>query len=238
MEVLGLILARGGSKSIPKKNIRLLAGKPMLAYSIEQSLASKRITRTILTTDDEEIAAVGRQYGAEVPFLRPKELAEDLTPDLPVFQHALAWLKEHEGYVPDMLMHLRPTAPLRTPEMIDAAIDLLAAHPEADAVRSVGVPRDNPFKMWTIGPDGFLVPLLTVPGIAEPFNSPRQILPKVWSQFNYVDAIRTKTILEKNSMTGDRILPLKLELDEYVDIDSLFDWEVLEMLVRRRERHG
>lgn len=238
MHVLGIISARGGSKSIPKKNIRPMAGKPLLAHAIDQAKASARLTRTILSTDDPEIAAVGRAHGVEAPFLRPAEFAQDRTPDLPVFVHALGWLKEHEGYVPDVVVHLRPTSPLRTPRMIDDAVDLLLAHPEATSVRGVAAPHDNPFKMWTIDGDGYLRPLLAVPGVEEPYNAPRQSLPMAWFQLGYVDAVWPRTILEKGSMTGSRILALPLAVEEYVDIDSLFDWRVAEMYLEEQAKRA
>ncbi len=110
-EVLAVIPARGGSKGIPRKNIRQFAGYPLIAYSIAAGLQAEMVTRVIVSTDDEEIAQVSRQFGAEVPFFRPTELAQDNTTDLPVFQHALRWLKEHEGYEPDVVVQLRPTSP-------------------------------------------------------------------------------------------------------------------------------
>ena len=112
-EVLAIIPARGGSKGIPRKNINLFANFPLISYSIVAALQAESVTRVIVSTDDEEIAAVSRQWGAETPFIRPAELAQDHTTDLPVFQHALQWLKEHEGYPPDLVIHRRPTSPLR-----------------------------------------------------------------------------------------------------------------------------
>ena len=149
-EVLALIPARGGSKSIPRKNIRPFAGYPLIAYSIAAGLAAETVTRVIVSTDDEEIAAVSRQYGAEIPFLRPAEFSQDQTPDLPVFQHALHWLAENEGYQPEIVVQLRPTSPFRRVLHIDQAVYQLLEHPDADAVRTVCVPFQNPFKMWRI----------------------------------------------------------------------------------------
>ncbi len=186
-EVLALIPARGGSKSIPRKNIRSFAGHPLIAYSIAAGLAAESVTRVIVSTDDEEIAAIARKYGAETPFLRPAELSQDNTPDLPVFQHALQWLEEHEGYQPEIVVQLRPTSPLRRVWHIDQAVYRLLEHPEADAVRTVCVPFQNPFKMWQIGPDGFMQPLMQTE-YQEAYNMPRQLLPEVYWQTGYVDA--------------------------------------------------
>src|SRR5512144_1887099 len=118
-EILALIPARGGSKGIPRKNIRSFAGHPLIAYSIAAGLRSSMVNRVIVSTDDEEIAAVACQYGAEVPFLRPAEYAQDQTLDLPVFQHVIDWFAEHENYRPDVVVQLRPTSPIRPPALVD-----------------------------------------------------------------------------------------------------------------------
>src|SRR5438552_3313377 len=122
MEVLALIPARGGSKALPRKNVRLLAGKPLIVHSIEVARAAETVTRVVVSTDDEEIAEVARTAGAEVPFMRPAELAQDDSPDLGTFQHALHWLREHGGYEDELFVHLRPTHPVRRPERIDEAV--------------------------------------------------------------------------------------------------------------------
>jgi N-acylneuraminate cytidylyltransferase len=150
MEILALIPARGGSKSIPHKNIKLLAGHPLIAYSIAAAQQSRLVSRTIVSTDDDEIACTAQSYGAEAPFLRPEEYARDDSTDLPVFTHALHWLKEKEGYQPDLVVQLRPTSPLRPPDCIDQAVQVLLDHPDADAVRGVIPSAQNPYKMWHI----------------------------------------------------------------------------------------
>lgn len=235
-EVLALIPARGGSKSIPRKNIIDFAGHPLIAYSIAAGLVAETVTRVIVSTDDEEIAAISHRHGAETPFLRPAEHSQDNTPDLPVFRHALEWLVENEGYHPDIVVHLRPTSPFRRVWHIDQAILRLIEHPEVDAVRTVCIPFQNPFKMWRIGPDGLMQPLGTELGIPrEPYNQPRQALPEVYWQTGYVDAAWADTILTKNSMTGDTILPLVIDPSEWVDIDSPDDWRRAERLLESEE---
>ncbi len=231
MEILAIIPARGGSKSIPRKNIRPLAGHPLIAYSIAAGRQSRLVTRTIVSTDDEEIAAVARQYSAETPFLRPAEFAQDNTTDFPVFTHALGWLKEHEGYQPAIIVQLRPTSPIRPPELVDAAIQLLLDNPSADSARGIVPSGQNPFKMWRVDDEGRMCPLLSVPGIAEPFNAPRQALPQTYWQTGHIDAIRARTILEKNSLSGATILPLHIDLRYTIDIDTLKDWARAEGLV-------
>lgn len=234
VEVMALIPARGGSKSIPRKNIRPFAGHPLIAYSIAAGLAAEMVTRVVVSTDDEEIAAIARSYGAETPFLRPAEYSRDDTPDLPVFQHALRWLETKEGYRPEIVVQLRPTSPLRRTWHIDQAVLRLIEHPEADAVRTVCTPFQNPFKMWRIDAAGFMVPLVASE-IPEAYNQPRQALPEVYWQTGYVDAAWTDTILAKNSMTGDRILPLIISPEEWIDIDSPEDWRRAERLLESGE---
>ena len=233
-EVLALIPARGGSKSIPRKNIRPFAGHPLIAYSISAGLAAETVTRVIVSTDDEEIAAISRRYGAETPFLRPAEFSEDSTPDLPVFQHALEWLHKNEDYLPEIVVQLRPTSPFRRVQHIDQAVYRLLEHPEVDSVRTVCIPFQNPFKMWRIGQDGIMQPLLQTE-FEEPYNMPRQALPEVYWQTGYVDAAWVDTILTKNSMTGTRILPMVIDPSEWIDIDSPDDWRRAERLLESLE---
>ena len=232
-EVLAIVPARGGSKGIPRKNIRLFAGYPLLAYSIAAGLQAETVTRTIISTDDDEIAAVARESGAQVPFMRPGELAEDNTTDLPVFRHALAWLQEHEGYRPDVVVQLRPTSPIRPPDLVDRAVRTLSAHQDADSVRGVVPAGQNPHKMWRVtGAGGPMTPLLEVEGISEPYNAPRQSLPPVFWQTGHVDAIRPATILSKASMTGHAVYPLIIDPRYTVDIDNLTDWSRYEAVVQ------
>ena len=229
-EILALIPARGGSKSIPRKNILEFAGYPLISFSIAAGLAAENINRVLVSTDDEQIAAIANDYGAEVPFLRPDEISQDETPDLPVFQHALDWLQANEGYKPEIVVQLRPTSPLRRKIHIDQAVSHLVKHPEADSIRTVCIPFQNPYKMWLIAANGFMNPLLTT-DLSEAYNLPRQALPEIYWQTGYVDAVWTDTILKKNSMTGDNILPLIIGADEWIDIDSPDDWRRAERLL-------
>jgi YrbI family 3-deoxy-D-manno-octulosonate 8-phosphate phosphatase len=230
-EVLAVIPARGGSKGIPRKNVRNFAGHPLIAYSIEAGLRAETVTRVIVSTDDEEIAAVARQYGAEVPFLRPSEFAQDQSLDLPVFQHVVDWLAEYENYHPEVVVQLRPTSPVRPPALVDEAVRLLLDHPEADSVRGVVPAGQNPHKMWRIDPlSGQMLPLLEVEGIAEPYNAPRQALPPVFWQTGHIDAIRP-AVFKTGSMSGRVILPVMVDPSYTVDIDSPKDWARSEWLV-------
>ena len=235
-EVLAIIPARGGSKGIPRKNIKLFAGAPLLAWSIQAAKDARSVTRVIVSTDDAEIAQVAREWGAEVPFLRPAEMAEDSSPDLPLFLHALNWLKLNEGYEPDFLVQLRPTSPIRPIGLIDEAIVIMLAHPEADCARGIVPSGQNPFKMWRLDESsGHMQPLLSVSGIAEPYNAARQSLPKTYWQTGHIDVIRTSSLLEKHSLTGDVILPVMIDSRYTVDIDQPADWPKYEALVSNPE---
>ncbi len=230
-EILALIPARGGSKGIPRKNIRSFAGYPLIAWSIAAAKQAACVTRVIVSTDDEEIAAVAREYGAETPFLRPAEFAQDQTTDLPVFEHALQWLEENENYQPEIVIQLRPTSPIRPKDCVDSAVKILMEHEDADCVRGVVPAGQNPHKMWRFaGEDQPMKPLLEVDGIAEPYNAPRQILPPVYWQTGHIDAIRVATIKQKHSLTGDVIYPLVIDPRYTVDIDTLSDWAKYEAL--------
>jgi CMP-N-acetylneuraminic acid synthetase len=224
-EILALIPARGGSKGIPRKNLLALAGKPLVAYSIETALASRYITRTIVSTDDAEIAEVCRTYGADVPFMRPGELAQDRSPDIDVFRHALEWLRDREGYRCDLVVHLRPTAPVRRVALVDDAIETMVSQRDADSLRSVSRPQQTPYKMWRIV-DGRLEPLLQIAGRAETHSLPRQELPEVYWQNGYVDIVRPHAVLDLGMMAGHRIVPFIVrdpvpELDYVDDIPRL-----------------
>ncbi len=234
MEILAIIPARGGSKSIPYKNIKPFAGHPLLAYSIASGLEAESVGRVIVSTDDARIASIARCYGAETPFLRPVEISQDDTPDLPVFRHALQWLADQEGYEPKIVVQLRPTSPFRRVWHIDQAVYRLIENPQADSVRSVCVPFQNPFKMWRIGPDGCMLPLLET-RFREPYNMPRQALPDVYWQTGYVDVFWADTIRNKDSMTGERILPLIIDPAEWIDIDSPDDWRRAERMLEGGE---
>lgn len=223
--MLALVPARGGSKGLPNKNILPLLGHPLIAYSIQAGLQCPLVDRTIVTTDSEAIAAVARQYGAEVPFLRPAELAADLSRDLEVFQHALRWLAEREGYVPDLVVQLRPTSPVRFAADLEAGIRRVAGHPTATSLRAVTPSPITPYKMWCLdAPDQPMRPLLQLPEVQEPFNEPRQHLPQTYWQTGTLDIMRRETLLS-GSMTGGQILPYVIDNRYAVDIDDRESFE-------------
>ena len=218
-DILALIPARSGSKSIPDKNIRAFAGKPLMAHSIDHALASRCIGRVIVSTDSEAYARVAREFGAETPFLRPSDLAQDDSTDLVVFVHALEWLRDHERWQPEIVVHLRPTYPTRNPHDIDRVVEVLLADETLDSVRTVAPAPATPYKMWTRDADGLLTPV--VDRGDEAYNEPRQALPQVYLQNASIDAVRARVIIEQQSMTGRRIFGYVLE--ENLDIDTFAD---------------
>lgn len=231
-EVLALILARGGSKGVLRKNIINIAGKPLIAWTIELARKSKHITRIVVSTDDDEIAKISMQYGAEVPFMRPKELAQDDSIDFDSFIHALNALKKNEGYECDLVVHLRPTGPARNSMHIDQAIEIIAGNDEADSLRSISIAEQNPFKMWLINKDKFIDPIIRLENNKESHSASRQSLPKAYWQNGYVDIIKPRTIFQKMSMVGDKVLPYIVNFPIY-DIDYPDDIPQVELALSR-----
>jgi N-acylneuraminate cytidylyltransferase len=233
-KILALILARGGSRRIPRKNIADLGGHPLIWYTIQAAKASKHQLRIVVSTDDPDIAAVAKSCGAEVPFLRPKELAQADSLEIDAFKHALSWLKETEGYVPDLIVKLFPTSPFRTTRSIDAAVNLMLTNPEADSVRSVRLCSEHPYKMWRIGANWLLpfVPFDQKPKDAHTFAY--HLLPKVYIQNASIDVIKPATIWGKNSVTGTKILPLVMSEAESIDINTPLDLELARCILKNR----
>ena len=223
--VLALVPARGGSKGLPRKNVLPLGGHPLIAWSVAAGLQAESVERVVCSTDDPEIAEVARRYGAEVPFMRPAELAQDDTLDLPVFQHALAWLEREQGWRADLVVQLRPTSPLRFPGQVDTAVQLLVDTPEATGVRTVIPAPANPYKMWLLPEPGvghYMRPLVGVPCCEEPYNMPRQKLPQAYWQTGTIDAVRAE-VVRAGRMSGDRLLPMVVDPRQAVDIDAEAD---------------
>lgn len=238
--------------SVPHKNIRDFAGKPLLAHSIAQALAATTVTRVLVSTDSEDYRAIALEYGAEAPFLRPSKFAGNYEPDLSTFEHALSWLKTNEDYVPDYVVHLRVTCPLRNSADIDRAVRMLVEAAasddsiEYDSVRSVKkVDGPHPWRMWIMEEDStstedstlkdtpppssnaaVMKPLAVPPGfsVGQAGNSPRQLLPAVYVQDSCVEVVSPRVILQQHSMTGSRVLGIVLG-GESVDIDTEQDFQ-------------
>jgi len=233
--VIAIVPAHAGSKSISRNNIRPLCGIPLLAYSIEAGLTAQQVDRVVVSTDDEEIAEVARGWGAEVPFLRPAAIAGDGTPDLPVFQHAVRWFEANEHSVPDILVRLRPTSPLRPPDCVDAAIELLRSDQSIDSVRGVVEASQDPHKMWRLRADGTMMPLLDGEATGA-FNRSRDQLPQTFWPTGHIEAVRTAIIRERGSMSGDRIRALVVDAAYASDIDTEADWQRTEWLLEHIDR--
>jgi len=230
--VLGIVPARGGSKGMPRKNLHALAGRPLVAWTIEAARQASSLDRVIVSTDDPEIAEVARELGAEVPFMRPAELAEDDTPDLPVFQHALEWLEGEEGYRPGVIVHLRPTQPLRTSRHIDEAVQLLIST-GADSVKSVREVHEHPHKMWELEGDLLLPYLKTELRANVGPDYPRQKLDQLYVSSGVVDAVRTE-VVRSGSTTGGAVHAYITDDMVSVDLDTHLDFMVAEALLAQR----
>lgn len=220
-EILAVIPARGGSKGLPGKNILPLAGHPLIAWSVLAAKQCPAITRVICSTDDEEIARVARFYGAEIPFMRPAALAQDLSTDLEVFEYTLHRLEEEEGYTPELVIQLRPTSPVRVKADLEICIAKMLADKSADSLRIITEAPATPYKMWTLpnGEENAMQPLLKLDGVEEPFNQPRQSLPKVYWQVGTLDIIRPRAI-KGGTMSGKKVLPFVISRQQSVDIDD------------------
>ena len=223
-----IIPARGGSKGIPRKNVKIFKGKPLIVHTINQALTSRHIARVIVSTDDEEIACIARSAGAEVPFARPAELAQDMSTDLEFMQHATQWFEENEGKVPKAWLHLRPTYPLRKVDDIDSACRLWQQG-EYDSLRSVVPTEHSVFKSYTVA-DGKLNPIFPQLGdIKEPFNMPRQMLPISYQHNGCIDIVAVKTI-QAGSMSGTNMKAFVMDASETHDLDTLEQWHKLNQI--------
>lgn len=229
MKVLGVVTARAGSKGLPGKNLKLLAGKPLLAYTVEAAKASGAIDRLILSTEDEQIADAGGALGCDVPFIRPRDLAQDDTPHLPVIQHAVSWMADRASYRPDAVMILQPTSPLRQASDIRAAIELLDRS-GADSVLSVSeVPAHaHPMRALRIDDTGAAVLFVTGEPVRHRINR-RQDLPAAWMMNGAIYVCRTHVLFAgQPSLYGDRVMVYRMPADRSLSIDDARDWDEAE----------
>jgi len=238
-KILGVITARGGSKSIPGKNIKPLSGKPLIVYTIEAAKKSGVLDRIILSTDDPEIAAVAKKHGCEVPFMRPKELADDASSHLPVMQHAVQWLKDNEGYQPDYVMILQPTSPLRQTQHIKEAAELILKT-GADSVLSVAeVPEQfNPHKSMKLDMAGMLKLLNDKP--VHQRIARRQDLPKIYWSVGSIYLFKTELLFHKANPNfyGEKTAPYIIDQKYVVDINIPEDWEAAEKAMEKLKKTG
>lgn len=229
MRVLGIIPARGGSKGIPRKNIAPVLGKPLLAYTAEAALASRRLSRIVLSTDDAEIAAVGIRCGVEVPFLRPAELAYDDTPTVPVLQDVIRKL-EAGGEIYDAVLTLQPTNPLRRPEDIDGSIELLERTGADSVISFVSTGEKHPARMKFIEADGRVID----PPFAEMFEGqPRQQLSKLYLREGSIYLTDRRALMEQNSLKGRNCRAWIIPEDRAWNIDTPFDLFIVEQILKK-----
>ena len=219
MRIVTIIPARGGSKSVPRKNIINLMGQPLICFTIAYSLKCPLINRTIVSTDDEEIANISSQAGAEVPFKRPTEYAEDKSRDYEFMRHALNFF-ESKGEIYDAYCLLRPTSPLRPEGLIEAAVEILEQNPHCTSVRTTALVSEHPYRVWKQADEGHIETVIDE--VYEPYNLPRQELPKWLFQTGDLELIRRETIL-RGSVSGSHVFPLIISHHEMVDIDSQED---------------
>ena len=226
--ILGLIPARGGSKGLPRKNIKPLLGKPLIAWTIEQALASKYLDRVVVSTDDKEIAEISKKYGAEVPFMRPKELAKDNAKGIDVVLHAIDWLKENDNRKQyDLIILLQPTSPLRTTEDIDKAIELLFLK-EAKAIVSVCEVDHHPLWANTLPEDGSMKDFIR----REVMNKNRQELPIFYRLNGAIYLAYCDYIKKQKSFFGEKTFAYIMPRERSVDIDDEIDLKLAEILIK------
>lgn len=233
--VLAVITARGGSKGVPGKNIKNLGGKPLIAYTIESAKESKYITHLIVSTDDEEIAKICKNHGVKAPFLRPKELAQDDTPHLPVMQHAVSFVEKKLGVNFDYVVILQPTSPFRLAEDIDGTLEVLFSDVRADsAVSLVEVPStEHPIKVKKLE-DGRVAPYC----IPEPEGIKRQDFPPAYKRSSGAYAMRRSTLMDKGKIYGDKIVGYITPPERYIDIDTPLDWVKAEYMLGELRKKG
>ena len=232
--VVALIPARGGSKRVPGKNIRDLQGHPLLAYTIAPALDSGVFDAVIVSTDSEEIAAIARHYGAEVPFLRPAALAGDTSPDIEWVEFTLRTLRE-QGRDYDCFSLLRPTSPFRTPETIRRAWETFRAEPGADSLRAVERCTQHPAKMWVVR-GSRLLPLLPFGPAEQPWHSSQYpSLPPVYVQNASLEIAWSRVVFDGRTIAGETIVPFFTSDAEGFDINNRFDWVAAEHLLRTGE---
>lgn len=231
--VVAIIQARGGSRGVPRKNIRNLGGFPLIAYSVVACKLAKAIERTIVSTDDTEIAEIAKLFGAEVPFLRPAEFARDTSTDREVIEHALSWYEQNEGYAPDYWVQIRPTTPLREPSLLDEAVSRIKAKPEATSLVSVHEIEESPGKMFGMQ-EGYLYGLCPMDPRPEYFALPRQSFPPTYFGNGYVDIIKTYTLKHYKSCYGHQMLAFMTA--DIGEVDALYDFRKLNYFLQNQKQ--
>ena len=230
MRVVALICARGGSKGVPGKNIRPLAGRPLIGWAIDAVRVLPRVARVIVSTDSEEIAQVARNAGADVPFMRPADLALDASSEWPVWQHALSFLRDTEGAYPDALLVVPTTAPLRDPGDLDRCLDAYSQG-NADVVITVTDAHRNPyFNMVTTSSDGFSRLVIPPSGAV----TRRQDAPPIFDMTTVGYVARPSFVMQSRGLFEGRVRSVHVPSERALDIDTLFDFQIAEWVVAAR----
>jgi N-acylneuraminate cytidylyltransferase len=230
LNIVSIIPARSGSKGVPGKNLRILGGVPLIAWSIISSTKSNNINRTIVSTDSAEYAEISKNWGAEVPYLRPSEISQDNSTDLDFVLHALNFLKDDEG-IPDLLIHLRPTTPFRDPSIIDSAIEFAVDNFEnMTALRSVHEMSESAYKTFEISQKGDLVTTFTNKNALDQSNMNRQTFPSTYTANGYIDVLLPRYILHAGELHGNKVKPFLTT--KAVEVDTEEDFEFLEIQLK------
>jgi len=224
VEVVAIVPARSGSKGIANKNILKLRGHPLIAYSIRAALLAPSISRVIVSTDSPEYASIARRYGAETPFLRPKEISEDYSTDIEFIEHAVNWFYQEDGNIPDLMVHLRPTTPLREPDVIEKAIVEIVETEEATALRSIHEMSNTAYKCFEVK-EGYLACICSGSLDIEPTTLARQTFSKTYEPNGYVDILKTEIVMATKRLHGNKVIAF--ETPRVTDIDMLDDYEYL-----------
>jgi len=229
--MIAIIPARSGSKGVPGKNIKLLGEIPLFAFSIIAAKMMPSVSRVIVSTDSEEYAEIAKEYGAEVPFLRPNEISGDKSTDFDLFLHALNWFKENENLIPEFILHLRPTTPLRNPKIMEDAIKLFNENKNiATSLRSGHSAPESPYK-WFLKDDNNYFMGLRDDLTPEKVNLPRQSFPSVYIPDGYIDILKSSVILSTGTLHGDKMLVF--ESPFCVEVDTKDDFEYLEFQIKK-----
>ena len=232
MKIATFIFARGGSKGLPGKNIKLFCGKPLIAWAIEQSLAVKGVHQVYVSTDSEEIAKIAREYGAVIPFIRPSELSGDQSPEWLAWKHALKFFEKSQGYLPDVFLSVPVTSPLRSPKDIESCLHEFSEH-NVDAVITISESRRNPyFNMVELDKTGYCHPAINV----KEKYSRRQDAKEVFDITTVAYAVRPNFIYTCDRLFDGNIRAVQIPIERSIDIDTLLDFEIAEFIYQKREK--
>ena len=230
MEIIAVIPARSGSKGVVDKNMRHLSGKPLIDWSIQACQRSRLIDRSIISTDSLSYAAHAQKLGAEAPFLRPAEISGDTSSDYEFIDHLLDFLS-HTQALPDVIVHIRPTTPVRDPEVIDSAIQEFISNPSVTSLRSVHMMPESAYKCFEIGEANLLQPLGKKTGNLDTANQPRQLFPQTYVANGYVDVLSAAFVKEKKMIHGQKVLAFETPVT--VEIDTEDDFDYIEFQISR-----